>query len=254
MISKNQIKYIQSLHLKKNREKDGFFIIEGVKLVSEFLESDAFEIKELFATEEYLSQNKLPIKTKNIPFHSVAEEELKKISQLITPNKVLALVAVQKNVLDKELLLSGLTIYLDDIRDPGNLGTIIRIADWFGITQVICSETTTELYNFKTLQATMGAVLRVKVVYEDLENVLSAVPQIPVYGALLNGANIYKTELKKGIVVIGNEANGISESIMKLITQAITIPSAMNNGSESLNAANACGIICSEFFRQFNYR
>ena len=157
-------------------------------------------------------------------------------------------------MIDKELLLSGITIYLDDIRDPGNLGTIIRIADWFGITQVICSETTTELYNFKTLQATMGAVLRVKVVYEDLKYVLSAVPQLPVYGALLNAANIYKTELKKGIVVIGNEANGISESIMKLITQAITIPSAMNNGSESLNAANACGIICSEFFRQFNYR
>lgn len=253
MISKNQIKYIQSLHLKKNREKDGFFIIEGIKLVSEFLESDSFQLKEVFATEDYITQKSTVLSSKNIPYSVVVEDELKKMSQLVTPNKVLAVVASKKSTIDQQQLKTGLTIYLDDIRDPGNLGTIIRIADWFGIPQVICSKTTTELYNSKTLQATMGAVLRVNVIYEDLAAVLQLGSEIPVYGALLNGANIYQTKLKKGILVIGNEANGIGEQTMKLITQPITIPSAKNNGSESLNAANACGIICSEFFRQFNY-
>jgi TrmH family RNA methyltransferase len=167
---------------------------------------------------------------------------------------VLALVKMQDPALKNQTKLINSCLYLDDIRDPGNLGTIIRIADWFGINQVFCSKQCTELYNPKTLQATMGAVLRVNVEYIDFENLLLKNKSLPVYGAVLNGENIYQTELKNGIIVIGNEANGISEVILKQITLPITIPSASINGSESLNAANACAIICSEFHRQLNFK
>jgi TrmH family RNA methyltransferase len=132
------------------------------------------------------------------------------------------------------------------------LGTIIRIADWFGINNIICSETTTELYNPKVIQASMGAVLRVNVIYMGFEKFVPFIKNLPIYGAVLNGKNIYQSELKKGIIIIGNESNGISKETLKYISNPITIPSANSNGSESLNAANACAIICSEFYRQLN--
>ena len=150
-------------------------------------------------------------------------------------------------------MISSTTLFLDDIRDPGNLGTIIRIADWFGIHQVICSPNCTELYNPKTLQATMGAVLRVNVVKQNFDELLPKLKDVPIYGALLEGKNIYTSELKHGLIIIGNEANGISNAIKQHISHPITIPAATNNGSESLNAANACAIICSEFYRQLTY-
>ena len=250
MISKNQIKYIQSLHSKKQREQEQLFIIEGIKMVCEFMQSSIFEIETVFATPHFVATQQKTLELFHGKTVEITEEDLKKISLQTTPNAVLALVKQNKNTLNQRLLSEQSNLYLDDIRDPGNLGTIIRIADWFGIKQVICSLTTTELYNPKTLQASMGAVLRVNVVYELLENILQLVPQAPIYGAVLNGENIYTTNLKKGIIVIGNEANGISDMVLKQITQPITIPAALNNGSESLNAANACAIICSEFFRR----
>ncbi len=254
MISKNQIKHIQSLHSKKNREAEGLFIIEGVKLVSEFISSNAFTLKDVFATTAYLKEYGNVLRDNGIPFTELTEDELKKISLQTTPNQVLAIAVQKKQVLNTELLNTQLTLFLDDIRDPGNLGTIIRIADWFGISQVICSKNTTELYNPKTLQASMGAVLRVNVPSLDFEELNAWIKDLPVYGAVLNGGNIYSSELQKGIVIIGNEANGISEEVLKKVTQPLTIPAAANNGSESLNAANACAIICGEFFRQLHFK
>jgi TrmH family RNA methyltransferase len=253
MISKNQIKHIQSLHSKKNREQNGLFIIEGIKLVSEFLQHPKFPIKELFATSEFLTNQKSILEKSHVEYSEITEEDLKKISLQTSPNQVLAIVNVKQQVLDTTFLITSTTLYLDDIRDPGNLGTIIRIADWFGIKQVICSPNCTELYNPKTIQATMGAVLRVNVTTLTFEELLPHLKAIPIYGAVLNGDNIYTTQLKNGLVIIGNEANGISHEIQKHITHPITIPAANSNGSESLNAANACAIICSEFHRQITY-
>jgi TrmH family RNA methyltransferase len=254
MISKNHIKYIQSLHSKKNREQEALFIIEGVKLVNEFLNDVTFEIHSIFGTIDFIDNYKHIIERSKIVFNQISEDDLRKISLQTNPNQVLALVAIKKNNLNKGLLNSSTTLYLDDIRDPGNLGTIIRIADWFGIKQIICSPNSTELYNPKTIQATMGAILRVDVLYLDFEVFQTHIEGIPIYGAVLNGENIYKTQLKNGVIVIGNEANGISENVLKCISNPITIPAANINGSESLNAANACGMICSEFFRQINFK
>lgn len=253
MISKNQIKHIQALHSKKNREEEGLFIIEGIKLVSEFIHNQKFEIKELFGTVEYLSNHQDILVKNKISYTEINSEELKKISLLTTPNQVLAVVKTISQELDISILNSGTSLFLDDIRDPGNLGTIIRIADWFGIKQVICSPNTTELYNPKTLQASMGAVLRVNVISLAFDKLLPKLNHIPIYGAVLEGENIYTTSLQHGLIVIGNEANGISNEVLKHITNHITIPAANSNGSESLNAANACAIICSEFHRQLTY-
>jgi TrmH family RNA methyltransferase len=253
MISKNEIKYIQSLHSKKNREEDGLFIIEGIKLVTEFISQSKFAIKEVFATSEYINNHKSNLVNNKITFTEISEEDLKKISLQSSPNQVLAIVNKAIQELNTMLLSSSTTLYLDDIRDPGNLGTIIRIADWFGIKQVICSPNCTELYNPKTLQASMGAILRVNVLTLGFEIVLPQLKNLPIYGAVLEGKNIYTSQLKNGLIVIGNEANGISEEVLKHITNRITIPAATSNGSESLNAANACAIICSEFHRQLTY-
>lgn len=254
MISKNQIKHIQALHLKKNREQENLFIIEGIKLVNEFVQANNFEIKTVYATSEYLQQYKTLLTSKSVSHTEITFEDLKKISLQTNPNQVLAIVTAKDSTLDTTILSSSITLYLDDIRDPGNLGTIIRIADWFGIKQVVCSPNTTEVYNPKTLQASMGAILRTNVVYMAFEEFKPKLNNLPIYGALLKGENIYTSRLTHGVVIIGNEANGISKEVLAHITNPITIPAATNNGSESLNAANACGIICSEFFRQLNFK
>lgn len=225
-----------------------------MKLVTEFLMDEGITVKQVFATAEYLERHHALLEKRNVAFTETGAEELKKISLQSTPNQVLAVVLKKEQFLTKELLQSQTSLFLDDIRDPGNLGTIIRIADWFGIRQIICSKSTTELYNPKTLQASMGAVLRVNVVYLDFEELLPSLGESPVYGAVLDGKNIYTTPLQPGIIVIGNEANGISEAVLTKVSNPITIPAAGHNGSESLNAANACAIICGEFHRQLNYK
>lgn len=254
MISKNQIKHIQSLHLKKNREQESLFIIEGIKLVNEFIQSKSFDIKTVYATVDYLSLYKNLLNSNSVSYTEISAEDLKKISLQSTPNQVLAVVAAKDFKLNKELLQTSVTLYLDDIRDPGNLGTIIRIADWFGIKQVVCSPNTTEVYNPKTLQASMGAILRTNVIYMAFDEFNTHLNKLPIYGALLKGENIYSNQLQQGVIIIGNEANGISNEVLQHVSHPITIPAATNNGSESLNAANACGIICSEFFRQLNFK
>jgi len=213
MISKRQIKIITSLHQKKYRKSTGLFVAEGKKVIQEFLNSK-FELDTLFTIDEHLFAN-----TSKVAL--ISEAELKKISFLKTPNKALALFKITDNAV---VNAEGLIVALDDVRDPGNLGTIIRLCDWFGVKQLVCSEATVDCYNPKVIQATMGSLTRVNVVYTNLENYLSET-KLPVFGAFMDGKNVYQTELPTdGILVMGNEANGVSEKISKFITKKIAIP------------------------------
>lgn len=236
MISRSESKYIQTLSHKKQREAEGLFIVEGPKLLSELLNS-SFEIHKIFALQSWVNNNKTPINTV-----VVSEDELQKISNLQTANEVLAVVQMpEPNTLLK--FENTVTIALDGIQDPGNFGTIIRIADWFGINQIICSNDCVELYNPKVIQSTMGSFMRVNVAYDDLKTCLSKT-NITIFGALLNGEDVTKiTKPQEGILIIGNESKGIREDILPLITNKISIKKI--GEAESLNAAVATGIILS---------
>jgi TrmH family RNA methyltransferase len=237
MLSRKESKYIQSLCHKKYREEEGLFIVEGVKMVDELLQSD-YTIKKIYALQDWMASHNI----KNLEIVEVSEAELQSISALQTANKVLAVVE-QKRLAVAPVIKNKLTIVLDGIQDPGNLGTIIRIADWFGITQIICSNDTVELYNPKVIQSTMGSFARVNIWYKELNKFLENA-SVPVFGALLNGKNIYEMQKpKEGFLIIGNESKGIRENILRLITQPITIPKKGN--AESLNAAVATAILLS---------
>lgn len=239
MVSKRQIKIITSLHQKKYRKLTGLFVAEGKKVIDEFLNSD-FELDSLFTTDEnlFVANSKVMV---------ISEVELKKISFLKTPNKALALFKIVEIV---NVDTKGLLVALDDVRDPGNLGTIIRLCDWFGVKHLVCSEATVDCYNPKVIQATMGSLTRVNIVYTDLSTFLSET-NLPVFGAFMDGSNVYQTKLPKdGILVMGNEANGVSEVISNHITQKISIPRFGSiQQTESLNVAMATGILLNEFKR-----
>ncbi|WP_196892356.1 TrmH family RNA methyltransferase [Aureivirga marina] len=239
MLSKNQIKFINSLHNKKFRIKHGLFIAEGIKVVNELLDSN-LELHELYATEDF------NIKL-NIPVQEISEQELKKISGLKSPNKVLALFKIPEN---KELKHEGLIVALDTINDPGNLGTIIRLCDWFGVEQLICSKDTVDCFNAKVVQSTMGSLSRVEIIYTDLENYLESYPY-EIFGADMDGEIVYKTEIpKNALLVMGNEANGLSKKIEEKVTRTISIPRfGKTQVTESLNVATATGILLNEFRR-----
>ena len=241
MVSKNQIKLITSLQQKKYRKQEQLFFAEGVKVVQELLHSN-FELQDLFTTkQDFLTVPKNKV-------HAISEVELKKISALTTPNTCLAVFKIPKA---KEMVEKGLIVALDDVRDPGNLGTIIRLCDWFGIETLFCSEESVDIYNPKVVQATMGSISRVNVVYGNLETFLSQT-KLPVFGTFMDGNNIYQEELpKEGIIIMGNEANGISTSVEKLVSERIAIPRFGNlQVTESLNVATATAIILSEFKRK----
>ena len=241
MVSKNQIKLITSLQQKKYRKQEQLFFAEGVKVVQELLNSN-FELQDLFTTkQDFLTVPKNKV-------HAISEAELKKISALTTPNTCLAVFKIPKA---KEMVEKGLIVALDDVRDPGNLGTIIRLCDWFGIETLFCSEESVDIYNPKVVQATMGSISRVNVVYGNLETFLSQT-KLPVFGTFMDGNNIYQEELpKEGIIIMGNEANGISTSVEKLVSERIAIPRFGNlQVTESLNVATATAIILSEFKRK----
>jgi TrmH family RNA methyltransferase len=235
MLTKNEIKYIQSLYHKKQRDDDKLFVAEGPKLAKEFLESP-YLIKQVYATATWIAQNK----TTAIPVTEISEIELSKISNLQTPNEVL--VIAKQNLLEHEPVLEGqLSIVLDGIQDPGNMGTIIRIADWFGIKQIICSNDCADLYNPKVVQSTMGSIMRIDCWFENFDE-WKFDDQLHVFGALLNGENIFTVgKQSEGLVVIGNESKGIREPLLSRITHPVTIPKI--GGAESLNAAVATGII-----------
>lgn len=248
MISPNLIKQIKGLSQKKNRREKGLFVVEGHKAVNELLKQSDWKVNHIYALDAWLDENIIP---RNIPFDKVSEKELARISSLTAPNQVLAVVKIpERNIMELKTH-DKLILLLDNIQDPGNLGTIIRTADWFGVENIICSENTAELYNPKVIQSSMGSFLRVKLYYTLPEVFLSKLPnELPVMGALLDGENIYKEELPdEGIIIIGNESRGISAKLMDFITHKIYIPAHHDanrkNQPESLNAAVAAGIILS---------
>ena len=239
MIVKSQIKLIRSLHQKKYRNEKGLFFVEGKKAVQELLNS-RFDVVKVYSTEFGL------LSASNEMVELITEAELKKISALNTPNKVLGVFKIPKI---EQVNFDDWIVAADDIRDPGNLGTIIRLCDWFGIKHLICSKETVDCYNPKTLQATMGSISRVNVGYTDLYVFLKTL-EVPIYGAFMEGEVVYKNKLpRSGVLVMGNEANGISEKMETLINKKISIPQFGMQTTESLNVATATAILLNEIRR-----
>ena len=245
MLSKSQISFIKSLHQKKYRKEHGIFLIEGIKSIEEFIQSN-YQVHSIYYLAQY--QSLLSALPANIKLFEVNNAELDKISTLQAPQGILALVHLPKPVvLNPASLKNAFTLVLDGIQDPGNMGTIIRTADWFGFKQLICSLNCVEVYNPKTVQATMGSLSRINIFYEDLPEVLKNT-RLPVFGAVLDGKSMYKTDWgKEGLVILGNEGQGISPEVMKLITHPVTIPRMGN--AESLNVAISAAILCADISR-----
>lgn len=256
MISKNRIKYVRSLEMKKYRKAEGVFVAEGRKLVGDLM--DVFECTYLAGTAEWFSAHEAWVerqRKRGVEMDVVTEEELKRVSFQDTPQQVLAVFRqasyeVEVNRVVKEQLC----LMLDDVQNPGNLGTIVRLADWFGIEHIFCSRGCADIYNPKTVQATMGAMARVQVHYVDLPAMLGGLETgVPVYGTFLDGENMYKKDLEnRGLIVMGNEGKGVSKEVERYVTERLYIPNypAGRETSESLNVAIATAIICAEFRRR----
>lgn len=247
-LSKNRIKYIHSLELKKNRKADKVFVAEGPKVVEELL--GRFPCLFLLATREWLRRNS-HLGVRDIT--EVSEEELTRASLQKAPQQVLAVFRQADEEWDTSVIGRSLCLALDDVQDPGNLGTIIRLADWFGIEHLFCSPNTADVYNPKTIQATMGGLARVKLHYTPLPELIGTLKDVPVYGTFLDGENIYTHPLSPhGLIVMGNEGNGIGKEVSELIDQRLYIPSypSERETSESLNVAVATAVVCAEFRRR----
>lgn len=241
MLGKSQAKYIQSLGQKKVRDAEGVFIAEGPKIIAELLESPDVNVVSVYALQDWIDAHPGYAGIRNLV--EVNEHDLAKISQLTTPNGVLAIVK-KKNLPAPPTLKGLVSLVLDTIQDPGNMGTIIRTADWFGVRQVVCSNDCADIYNPKVVQATMGSIIRVNTMYTDLESWLAEQQGIPIYAASLQGENVREMKsISEGLLIIGNESRGIAPGIMKLVTKKITIP--RKGQAESLNAAVAAGILLS---------
>jgi len=244
MLVKSQVKYIQSLSQKKSRDEDGVFIAEGPKLINELLSTPNVQVQQLYALQEWIGQHP-EMQAGSVV--EVKEQELERLSFLQTPNQVVGV--FRKPVFSKiTSYREQLSLMLDSIQDPGNLGTIIRCADWFGINTVICSRESADVFSPKVVQSTMGSISRVQVIYEDLVPFMEQHADIPAYAATLHGTSLYDQQaLQQGILVIGNESKGIREELLKLCRHRITIP--RKGEAESLNAAVATGIILSHIAR-----
>lgn len=240
MLSKNQLKFIRSLKKKKFRQTEQLFLAEGIKVVEELINS-AFKVHQLYATESYSNT----LKSDDIQL--ISEKELRLVSDFSSPNQILGIFEIPKS---KVLVKEGITVVLDEINDPGNLGTIIRLCDWFGVSQLICSENTVDCYNQKVVQSSMGSLARVSVNYVDIVAYLTNEKRT-IYGTFLKGENIYTSKLEKNaVIVLGNEANGISSEIEQLVDNRITIPQfGEQQNTESLNVAMSTAITLSEFKR-----
>jgi len=253
LLSKNKLRDITALKQRKNREEQQLFTIEGEKVVQEILRSN-WIVTCICALPDWIDKNKHLLYTiKEV--YEVTEDQLHKISNLATPNKVLAIAQIPPIKKAETPPTNELSLLLDDIQDPGNLGTIIRLADWFGIGTVACTRDTVEVYNPKVIQSTMGAFLRVNTLYVDSDEWLRKAKeqQLDIFGTFLEGSNLYQEKLpSKGIIIMGNESKGISEKLEMLTDRKITIPSfpPERQGSESLNVAIAASIVCAEFRRQ----
>lgn len=250
MLSKSTLKQITSLEMKKYRKESGLFVAEGGKTVNDLI-ACGMVAEKVLATREWLDSHTLQSKQEVI---EVTEEELKRASFLRAPQGILALFRQPSYKLDYEAPTKRLCLALDNVQDPGNLGTIVRIADWFGIEEIYCSNGSADLYNPKCIQATMGAAGRVKVFYIDLPEFLSTIKEkAPIYGTFLDGEDMYDKQLgANGIIVMGNEGNGISDECAKHVNERLFIPNypAGRETSESLNVSTATAIICGEFRRR----
>ncbi len=244
-LSKNKVKWLRSLQMKKFRDIEKIFLIEGEKIIHEALREVPHLICSVYHTKEFQFNSPEAVETVLI-----TPDQLKQISSLNTPNKALAVLR-QPLVSEKLQVMDQMTLALDGIQDPGNLGTILRIADWFGVRQIVCSNDTVDRYNSKVIQASMGSIFRIEINYLNLSEWLS-VQQLPLYKAALDGDDIYqKSDLKPGILIMGNEGNGISKPIQEIVENSIAIPSF--GKAESLNVAVATGILLSEFMRRTNF-
>lgn len=250
MLSKRRIQYIKSLDLKKNRKAEGVFLAEGPKLIEEL--AGHFACRFVVATRQWIDAHRHSLPCDDVS--EATEEELARASLLKTPQQVLA---VFRQPDDQDLPLRApfgqLCLALDGVQDPGNLGTIVRLADWFGIEHIFCSADTADIYNPKAVQATMGGLARVRLHYTDLPSLIRSMDGIPVYGTLLDGADMYTQSLSEnGLIVMGNEGKGISGEVRKLVNRKLYIPNypAGRETSESLNVAIATAIVCAEFRRQ----
>uniref|UniRef100_UPI0040496F49 TrmH family RNA methyltransferase n=1 Tax=Gelidibacter sp. TaxID=2018083 RepID=UPI0040496F49 len=240
MLTKSQIQLIKSLDQKKFRQQHQLFVVEGKKSIAEFLKS-SFKLHYLYTTVDDFERDAKKLT-------HITENELKKISSLATPQVALALFEIPKQ---KPVNDSGLIVALDAVRDPGNLGTIIRLCDWFGVKNLVCSDTTVDCFNPKVVQATMGSITRVDISYVDLEAFLKT-SKLQSFGTFMDGDNVYEKELSQnGILILGNEANGISPTVESIVNHKISIPRFGNlQATESLNVATATAILLSEFCRR----
>ena len=254
MISKSKSNFIISLQKKKVREEEKLFVIEGDKLVKEFLQAKK-KIRTLVAQPEFIRSLPEDLTYSINDIQEVTFEELRHISTFKTPHNSLAVVSIPELEMDSSEVLNQLCIGLDFVQDPGNLGTIIRAAAWFGIKNIVCSLDSVDVYNPKVIQASMGAILHVNVYYSDLKKlaILANEKNIPVFGTMLEGTSIYNHKLdNKGIILLGNESKGISKELTSLITEKIMIPKFNNTaaGIDSLNVGMAASIVFSEFLRK----
>lgn len=251
-LSKNKISYIRSLERKKERSKEGVFLAEGTKVAGDLMQS--FHCRFLAAVEEWFAANP---QVSADEVCCVSGEELQHASLMKTPQQVLAIFDQKDEEFDTSILRHSLCLALDGVQNPGNLGTIIRLADWFGIEHVICSPDSADIYNPKTVQATMGAMAHVMTHYMELTSLFQSIPgDIPIYGTLLGGNNMYREKLtQNGIIVMGNEGRGIRAETEKFVTKRLYIPNYPENRSttDSLNVAIATSIVCAEFRRQAVY-
>lgn len=246
MLSKNQVKYIHSLRLGKFRDEYRVFTVEGVKMVDELVRS-SFETRQIYATPSWLESRKYELQKKDIDIGEVSEDDLRKISNLVTPNEVLAVAAYPDRTMPASEHLGKIVLALDCIQDPGNLGTIIRTADWFGIRNVVCSPGTADIFNPKVVQSTMGSIFRVDVFYTGLNEFFAGLgSQWNIYGTDAGGEDIFGIKPDfPAVLVIGNESKGISEELLPLLTRKIGIPGG-SSGAESLNASVAAGIVMAQ--------
>ena len=244
-VSRNTIKYIRSLQLRKFRQKYNNFVLEGDKIAKEVLRQAKFDVEGLYALPTWLEANHFLLQNIDSELITpVSENDLAKISGLATPNQVLLVARQPQYALANTSISGRLTLFLDAIQDPGNMGTILRIADWFGLPAVLCSPDCADVFSPKVVQASMGALLRVPTIETTLPEVHRQYPDLPLLGAVLDGENVFQTSLPtQGVLVIGNESRGIDTALQALLTQRIAIPPAAGGGAESLNAAVATGIL-----------
>ena len=254
MVSKSQRQFVRSLSQRKNRHDAGLFVAEGARIVQDLIRSSS-EIKTIFGTSDWLAKNRSTIPS-SVEVHQIDERELERLSELQSPYGALALVAMRQTTFDIQAIRGKLILGLEDIQDPGNLGAIIRLCDWFGIEHILANASTVDCYNAKVVQATTGSIARVNVYYRvDFAELVSQIAKADkrVYATTLEGENIYQANLERdALVLFGNEGNGLSADILKSCTHRLRIPS-FNSGSfgaESLNVATAASIVCSEFCRR----